>query len=113
MGTVVDDAPRLLARASELIDSKARASFVLNKATDLPTDPAVAAACRDACCAQVEFWLEVGEEHDIAGMANRGAAIGHLRLDALPPELGPRARRILSAAGLFTASLVDSSWGPW
>lgn len=102
------DADRLLLRASELLDEKVRLPFAID-VDGLPTDPDIAVALRDACCAQLEFWAEVGEEHDTGGMANRQASIGHLSLQQLPPELGPRARRILAVAGLLTASGIDTT----
>lgn len=100
-GTSVDDAPRLLARATEVIDGAVMAAFDVDDATDLPTDTDVAAALRDATCAQVEFWAEVGEDHDVAGMAGRRVSVGHLSVDALPAVLAPRALRILTNAGLM------------
>lgn len=110
-GTTVVDASRLLARASELLDERITAPFDVDADTALPTDTTVASALSGACCAQVEFWLEVGEEHDVSGLANRGAAVGHLRLDSLPPELAPRARRILSSVGLTSASAITTGRG--
>lgn len=98
------DADRLLERASELLDDKVRAAFDVDDDTDLPTDADVATALEQAACAQVEFWLEVGEEHDTAGEAHVGIAVGNLRVDSLPPEVAPRARRILRHAGLLNAA---------
>lgn len=94
------DADRLLARASELLDGEVTTPFDVSADTDLPTDTTVAAALRDACCAQVEFWLEVGEDHDVTGLSG-GVAVGSLRLDHLPPVVGPRARRLLGNGGLL------------
>lgn len=108
-GTTVVDAARLLMRASELLDDKVRRPFAVDATTFLPTDADLAAAMRDACAAQVEFWLEVGEDHDISGLANRQVSIGHLSVEALPPELGPRAKRILNGAGLLNGVTLDST----
>ncbi len=102
----LEDASRLLTRASELLDDKVRASFEVDDDTNLPTHTGVAAALRDATCAQVEFWLEVGEEHDVEGLAGRQVSIQGLSLAALPPELAPRAQRILRTAGLLNASTI-------
>lgn len=102
----LDDADRLLERATELIDDKVRASFDLVDETNLAANESVAAALRDAVCAQVEFWLEVGEEHDIEGLADRQVSIQGLSLAALPPELAPRARRIMRSCGLLNASQI-------
>lgn len=98
VGIEVSDADRLLARASELLDSVVTAYFEVDG--DLPVDVVIAGAMRDAACAQVEFWLEVGEEHDVTGL--RGSvSIGQLQIEQLPATLAPRAKRILGAAGLF------------
>lgn len=100
------DAGRLLARASELLDATVRQPFTVGP-DGLPTDPAIAQALSDACCAQVEFWLEVGEEHDVQGQfgvindAGYAVTVGTLSMSALPPEVGARARRILVTAGLL------------
>lgn len=98
---VEGDAARLLTRSSELLDGWVRRPFAVT-AGGLPADADIAEAMRDACCAQVEFWLlGPGEEHDVEGLANRQVSIGHLSMAALPPELAPRARRILSLHGLL------------
>ena len=110
------DAPagidRLLVRATEIVDDHVRVAYAVDTVTQLATDTDIAEALSDATCAQVEFWGEVGEEHDIAGMGGRQVSIGHLSMDRLPPELAPRALRILSTAGLMqpvpvVGALVD------
>lgn len=103
----VSEAERVLARASELMDDTLRRPFALNPATDLPADPKFADALRDATCAQVEYWLEVGESHDTGGMAHKQVSIGHLSMASLPPELAPRAKRTLHAAGLLSGRGFD------
>lgn len=103
----VPDADRLLERASELLDDKVRRPFAL--AAGLPTDTEIATALEQACCAQVEYWLDVGEEHDIEGLHHRQVSIGHLSMQSLPPELGPRAQRILALAGLLSSTLIDTT----
>lgn len=99
-GTDVSDGPRLLKRASQLLDATVTTPFCIDSTTGLPTDTTYAEAMRDACCAQIEFWLDVGEEHDIEGLTG-GVAIGSLRLDRLPPKLAPRARQALVSGGLM------------
>lgn len=108
-GTAATDGARLLIRASELLDGAVRASFAVDTVTDLPTDEAVATAMADACCAQAEFWLDVGEDHDVEGLAGARVSIGHLSLGRLPPELAPRARRILHTAGLLGSMAADTT----
>jgi hypothetical protein len=107
-GTAVPDAARLLKRASELVHHKTRfALFDADPDTYMPTEASIVSAFADACCAQVEFWLDVGEEHDVEGLRG-GVAIGSLRLDHLPPDLAPRARRILSGAGLLATAINEA-----
>lgn len=105
-GTVVAEPERLLSRASELIDGHVLATYTVDDGTGLPTDTDIAAALRDATCAQVEFWLEVGEEHDVANMAGRRVSIGHLSIDDLPGEFAARARRLLANAGLLSPGAI-------
>jgi hypothetical protein len=105
----VEDPARLLARATEVVDSAVRAPFRVDSA-GTPLDPETAEALTSATCAQVEFWLEVGEEHDVAGLAGRQVSVGQLSISALPPTVAPRAARILAGAGLlsFAADLLDA-----
>jgi hypothetical protein len=103
------DAVRLLDRATEVIDAAVRAPFRVD-AAGTPLDPETAEALASATCAQVEFWLEVGEEHDVAGLAGRQVSVGQLSISALPPVVAPRAARLLAAAGLmsFASDLLDA-----
>ncbi|MHB9054248.1 MAG: head-tail connector protein [Thermoleophilia bacterium] len=94
------DFDRLSLRASELIDNSVTEMFDVDDTDKLPTDVDVAAAMRDACCAQVEFWAEVGEENDIDGLAGTKVSAGAFAGDRAP-ELSPRAARILGNAGLI------------
>lgn len=85
------DTDRLLTRASELIDIA-----TMGRATEND------AAVKTATMAQVEFWLEIGEESDIIGAKNfRSHSIGGLTLQGRMSEMAPRARRILSLEGLL------------
>lgn len=98
------ESARLLLRASQLLD----AEFLIPAVYDvddegMPTDPVVAAAFRDAVCAQCEFWVEVGEETDISGPL-QGAQIGSVNLQfgagdnrASPAYFAPKLIRALSA----------------
>lgn len=97
------DAPRLLARASEVIAEAVTTGYSVDLDGN-PYDTTVADALRNATCAQVEQWMEVGEENDIAGY-HRSTAVSTqgLSLAGLPASLAPRARRILRAAGLMWA----------
>ncbi len=91
---------RLLTRASELLDATATAPFIVSDTTGLPEDVDEAAALRDATCAQVRFWVETGEEHDIDGLAGTAVSIGGVS-GQRPPVLAPQALRILRKAMLL------------
>lgn len=89
------DAQKLLDKASELIDFETmnRASLV-----DV-TDTDALAALSKAACDQVEFWLEVGESHDVVGLTGSLVA-GRVQVHPVAKRLGPRARRALQSIGL-------------
>ena len=97
-GELVADASRLLDRATEVVDDA-----VVSPYDDTDSDTLDALA--DATCAQVEFWLEVGEEHDISGQRGEIETEG-LRIARLPGTLAPRARRALSKGNLLSRSVM-------
>ena len=95
------NAEQLLAKASELVDdfvlgTRARTLF---ESTDEADEERITMLA-DAVCDQVEFWMEVGEEHDVSGL--RGSMVaGRVQVHPVPPALGQRARRTLRRAGLL------------
>ena len=95
-----EDSERLLRRASELLDATVYGAYAVDSATGLPADPDAAAALRDAACAQVEFWVEVGEAHDLDGGAGSQVSIGGLAMQR-PGRLSGRALDLLRTAGLM------------
>ncbi|WP_151480627.1 hypothetical protein [Streptomyces albicerus] len=75
------DIDRLLARASELLDSDVLLGAVYDvDASGLPTDADVIKAFSDATCAQVEYWEEEGEESDVSGRTAEEVALGSARI---------------------------------
>lgn len=105
-GTTVSDAARLLARASEVLDDNIRGTFALGE-DGLPSDTDTATSLADACCAQVEFWLEVGEENDIDSLAGTQITVpGYTGPRAV--VLAPRALRFLQAARLVGTSGLNT-----
>lgn len=109
------DLDRLIARASELVDANVRAEYSVDD-DDLPTDTTVAAALRDAVCAQIEQWVEVDESNSIDGLAGTQIAVdGYSGPRA--PDLAPRARHLLKVNGLLGPHPVAIShtpaWGLW
>lgn len=91
----------VLLKASEAIDhlcfGRVQAAW-----DDGETTEAVHDAIVRATCDQVEYWLETGEEFDVTGL--HGALIGgKVQVQHLPADVGQRARRTLSLAGLYWA----------
>lgn len=86
-----DNADKLIRDASTLID------YATMGRID-PTEHADTA--RDAVCAQVEYWLELGPEYGVTGPV-AGFSIGSLTINGAYPQLAPRARQILLPAGLL------------
>lgn len=110
-----EDAARLLARASELVDD-----HIVNAVYDVdddgfPTKEPTVGALRDATCAQVEYWLAGDEEDDILGPVDSASAGGQqLQFGSstnrpTPMYLAPRAARALRRGGLLGGA-VRSSW---
>lgn len=100
--TVPADADRIIQRASELVAHRTIGLATAYWHTPTLEDPhdQYTEGLRDATCAQVEFWLEVGEEHDIVGLTG-SVNSGKFSLSHLPQRLGPRARAFLIDAGLL------------
>lgn len=90
---------RLLWRATELIDDIVTARFTVD-ADGRPVKAHVADALRKATCAQVRFWTETGEEHDVDGLAGTSVNIGNVT-SRRPPRVAPQATRILRGALLL------------
>lgn len=101
--TVPADSDALLARASELIDEHTlNRAQVAYDSEELEVDTPLRDALRDATCDQVEFWLEVGPEHDVAGLKGSLVA-GRLQVHPVANTLAPRAKRALLRVGLYWA----------
>lgn len=92
------DAERLLARASEDIDAITRGRIDTDNTTH--TD-----AAQKAACAQVEMFMELGEESSI-GSAVVQRTVGRVSetyASGGQSQLAPRAHRALMMAGLLYA----------
>lgn len=97
-------AERLLARATERIHWASYGTYLIDTLTGMPVDVAVAQALRDATCAQVEQWFEVGEENDIAGYPGETSmSAGAVSMTRQAAQLAPRAARILLDQGILNA----------
>src|SRR5207247_254693 len=58
------DSQRMLARAQDLIDISVKSAIYAVDANGNPTAATVIAAFSKACCAQVEYWINNGDEFD-------------------------------------------------
>ncbi len=91
-----DDSDRLLERASDIIDYLVKIDYTESDYTD---------ELRDATCAQVEYWLSMGEEIDYTqfphnfsiGSFSMGSGTGNQNIN----PYAPRMYRILLSAGLL------------
>lgn len=103
---------RMLQRASDLLDVMLLNSIFTVDAFDVPTDPVVLLALKNAACAQVEWWGALGDE--LGAMEGyQSMSLGPARLtrsgsggsssDPRSPEgrLAPRARDELIRAKLW------------
>lgn len=105
---------RLLERASQDIDLLLITAVYDVDSGGNPTDSDVAEALSDATCAQVEWWLEIGDEMGAAS-AWDDVAIGSVRLGrgngsggdgASTPPVAPRAAQRLQLAGLLPGAPI-------
>ncbi|MFK0289938.1 hypothetical protein ACIQU6_05530 [Streptomyces sp. NPDC090442] len=103
-----EGAERLLARASEDVDSALlTAVYPVDEDGD-PTQATIAAALRDATCAQVEYQLAAGDDGTGAAGQWDSVSIGPVSLSGRSGrsagssgvDLAPRADRILRRASL-------------
>lgn len=89
-----DGADNLLRRASTLLDAELFRLYVyaVDDTTGLPTDASVAAMMRDATCAQVSWWGELGDSTGALGAGWDDVQIGSVRLQRRSPTaVGPSA----------------------
>lgn len=91
------EANRLLERATELIDYHTLGNIDI-------TDIDHIAAAEKATCAQVEYWLgPAGEDVDLqGGIRSISRSKASTTFVSSNPELAPRAKRILTLAGLLS-----------
>jgi hypothetical protein len=110
-GVVGEDSPRLLARASELVDSLLVTAVYDTGPDGIPLDEQVRDVLRRATCALVEWWDETGDPTGASGRFVE-SQIGTVRLkraeNNTAPEIAPATVRILTAAGL----LADAPHSP-
>lgn len=107
-------ADRLLCNATVLLDQILHAAVYDVDTNDMPTDPQVIAALRDACCELVAWWGYTGDPHG-ARQAVGGASIGDVSLGSgggsttrspAAARVGPQVVAILATAGLLYQPVV-------
>ncbi|MFC8583291.1 hypothetical protein ACFUGD_01760 [Streptomyces sp. NPDC057217] len=116
------DADQLLAEASRFLDSHVLRLCQYDTAADgLPTDSVVASAIGRAVCAQVRWWIEVGDHVGAAGAGWGGVSIGSVNLsrsvtavqggDSAARQVAPQVFDELSSPDLYGRM---SAWvGGW
>jgi hypothetical protein len=98
--TAPADAVAQLERASRLLDS-----YTLGRIDTTDTDHQTAA--RDACCAQVAYWIANPGIDDEGGVKSRQVGKTRIERFAPQPDLAPDARRILFSAGLLYQGVMS------
>lgn len=93
---------RLIKAACILIDAVLIGVVYTTDVNGNPTDAATIQAFNDATCAQVEYWVENGDEfgdaHDILQYSIEGLTV---QFRKAPPRLAPRAWDVLRIAGIL------------
>lgn len=77
-----DNADVLLTDATRLLEARVFGAclYDVDSTTGLPISPVVAAALRDAVCAQVQWWDELGDSIGAAGAGWGSVQIGRMQL---------------------------------
>lgn len=108
MAAVTDQAvaENLLMRASELIDEATlHRAQVAYDSEALEVEQPYRETLSKATIDQVEFWLEAGPEHDVAGLTG-SVVSGRLQIHPIAPLLGTRAKRTLMRGGLYWSGVA-------
>lgn len=112
---VPEGAARLLRDASLEVDDMLLTAIYHVDHDDMPTDPKVRAALRDATCAQAEFRAEYGDELE-AISDGEAISLGPIRFGGKSssgvsvesmPKHAPKALRHLRLAGLTPGRITD------
>lgn len=113
------DPDALLARAATIIRNLTLTAVYATNADGTPTDPGIAAALRDATCAQAVWFDDTGDTGSGAASVYSTVSLGSARLSVggagSPANVGvnqsrisPEAVQILANAGLVTGQV--QSW---
>jgi hypothetical protein len=106
------ESQRVRTRASEVVDEALlTAIYDTDPMTELPTDPKIAAAMRDAVCAQVVWWDETGDEQGAAGQFTN-LSIGSVTLGRGSSPAGASGGRTLGSQATTHLRLAGLLPGP-
>jgi hypothetical protein len=105
-------ARRLLVRASRRVDRALLTAVYDVDEHELPTDPRIAAALRDATCAQVEYWATTGLDPGGADEVYGEVAIGTARMGRRTDPGAPSGTALCADAAEALADAVDSRGRP-
>lgn len=97
------DAERLLKRASQLIATYITAPYRVDD-DGMPTDVALIEELRDAVCAQIEYWMQTGDEADVLTHRDSVSFPGALSVSGKGRRLAPRAADALGRVGLLVGA---------
>ena len=108
------DTPRLLQRASDLIDARLLGAIYMTDVNGVPTDANQILAFNNAICAQVEYWVTTGDELGLSEqfeimrigsvVLNKGGKSSAAK--ARTPIIAPRAMDELERGGLWPVQPV-------
>ncbi|MEU5608451.1 hypothetical protein AB0H03_06785 [Streptomyces sparsogenes] len=111
------DAERLLARASRMLEAEILryCRYDVDATTGMPTNELVLAAIRDAVCAQVQWWGELGDSIGAVGAGWGSVSIGSVSLSGAASKPGgsaPAARQVAPQAvdALRSPDLTPDIW---
>ncbi|MEU9640943.1 hypothetical protein [Streptomyces sp. NPDC048188] len=129
LGTAApDDAERLLASASRMLDARVLAYCRYDVDTaGAPSDPDVAEAIGRAVCAQVAWWDEIGDHTGAAGAGYGSVSIGSVSLgrttgsaassasggDSAARQIAPQVADELRAPTLHDKLVIGALSVPW
>lgn len=111
-----EGADRLLADASRMLDARVlRYCRYAVDTSGLPTHPTVAAALRDAVCAQVAWWDEIGDSTGVTAVGWGNVGIGSVQLGRSVTATGADAspaRQLAPGVGdaLLSPDLTPDIW---
>ena len=106
-----EQATTLLTHATPILEELTKTAIYTTNSQGLPTDPVIAAAFKDAACAQATYFIDTGDITGAAGRFNSlslgsfsvsGGGVGSRNNEsAAVQRFAPQAVQILANAGLI------------